>query len=108
MSGQDNGNGEDQVPGVALTVEGPDGDEVIAVAVPPPADADRVMDLMEALDDVLAEEDPDLDDAITAALILALGNALRQSPQWPLKARLDSFARRVQTMVDDAKGRLGS
>lgn len=107
MSGQENGNGADQVPGVALTVEGPDGDEMIAVAVPPPADADRVMDLMEALDEVLAEEDPDLDDAITAALILALGNALRQAPQWPLNARLDSFARRVQAMVDDAKGRLG-
>lgn len=100
-------NGEDQIPGVALTVEGPDGDQMIAVAVPPPADADRVMDLMEALDDVLADEDPDLDDAITAALILALGNALRQSPQWPLEARLDSFARRVQAMVADAKERLG-
>lgn len=98
-------NDESQIPGVALVVEGPDGDETIAVAVPPPADADRVMELMEALDDVLADQDPELDDAITAALILALGNALRQSPQWPLTARLDGFARRVQAMVDDAKGR---
>lgn len=101
-------NGEDQIPGVALTVEGPDGDQMIAVAVPPPADADRVMDLMEALDDVLAEEDPELDDAVTAALILALGNALRQAPQWPLEARLDAFLRRVRAMVEDAKGRLGN
>jgi len=101
-------NSEDQVPGVALTVEGPDGDQMIAVAVAPPADADRVMDLMEALDDVLAEEDPELDDAVTAALILALGNALRQAPQWPLEARLDAFLRRVTVMVEDAKGRLAS
>ncbi|MFA7431533.1 MAG: hypothetical protein WCZ23_15350 [Rhodospirillaceae bacterium] len=101
-------NGEDQIRGVALTVEGPDGDQMIAVAVPPPADADRVMDLMEALDDVLAEEDPELDDAVTAALILALGNALRQAPQWPLEARLDAFLRRVRAMVEDAKGRLGN
>lgn len=94
------------VPGVALVVEGPDGDQTVAIAVPPPADADAVMDLMEALDDTLAEQDPELEDAVTAALLLALGNALRQSPQWPLAARLDSFARRVQAMVDDAKGRV--
>jgi hypothetical protein len=38
-----------------------------------------------------------------AALILAMGNALRQAPEWPLEARLESFGRFVQSMISDTK-----
>lgn len=98
---------QNEVPGVALTVEGPGGTEqVVAIAIHPPADPDRVMDLVEQVDEIFADEDPEVADAAMAALLLALGNYLRQSPEWPLKTRLDSFARTVQGMVDEAKAHL--
>lgn len=99
-------DGRDHVPGLTLAVEGPDGDETVAVAVPPPADVEQVMEAMQAIDEALSDLDPPLEDAVTAALLMALGNALRQAPEWPLEARLDSFLRRVHTVVDDVKARL--
>lgn len=97
----------DEVPGVALTVEGKDGDEqMIAIPIRPPADADAVMDLVAGLDEVLAEHDPENQDAVMAALLIAMGNALRQAPDWPLKTRLESFSRFVNGVVEDAIAQL--
>jgi len=93
--------------GVALTVEGKDGEEqMIAVPIRPPANADAVMDLIASLDEVMADHDPDNQDAVMAALLLAMGNALRQAPDWPLKTRLESFSRFVNGVVDDAIAQL--
>jgi hypothetical protein len=92
-----------EVAGVALAVEGRDGiEETIAVPIRPPADADAVMDLIAGLDEVMADHDPENQDAVMAALILAMGNALRQAPDWPMKARLESFGRFVAGVVEDA------
>lgn len=98
---------QNEIPGVALTVEGPDGvEQIVAIPIRPPADPDRVMDLVEQIDEIFAEDDPEIADATMAALLLALGNSLRQAPEWPIKARLDAFARSVQALVDDAKAHL--
>lgn len=99
-------SGDDDVAAVALTVETDDGEEVVAVPVRSPADAERVMDLIAGLDDVMADIDPEIQDAVMAALILAMGNALRQAPEWPLKARLDSFGRFVLSVIEDTKAHL--
>lgn len=97
----------DEVPGVALTVEGKDGEEqMIAVPIHPPADADAVMDLVAGLDEVMAEHDPENQDAVMAALLIAMGNALRQAPDWPMKTRLESFARFVNGVVEDSIAQL--
>lgn len=97
----------DETPGIALTVEAPDGGEdVIEVGIAAPADADAVLELVESMDDLLAEAEPALVDATMAALVIALGNHLRQAPQWPLDKRLDAFARQVQGLVDEAKTRI--
>lgn len=89
------------IPAVALTVDTDDGEQEIAVPVRPPADAEKVMDLVAALDDVLADIDPEIQDAVMATLLLSLGNALRQAPHWPLKARLESYGRFIQALIDD-------
>jgi len=98
---------EEDVPGVALSVEGKDGEQqTVAVPIRPPADADAVMDLMERMDELFAEENPRVADATLAALILAMGNSLRQAPEWPLRARLDSFGRLCASLVEDAKAHM--
>ena len=97
----------EDVVGVALAVEGKDGEEdVIAVPIRPPANAEAVMDLIAGLDEVMADHDPENQDAVMAALLLAMGNALRQAPDWPMKARLESFSRFVNGVVDDAIAQL--
>lgn len=97
---------DDEVAAVALTIETESGEETLAVPVRAPADAERVMDILAGMDDVLADIDPEIQDAVTAALILAMGNALRQAPEWPVAARLDSFGRFVQSVIDDVKTHL--
>lgn len=98
-----------EVPGLTLMVEVSGGEEVpLAVALPPPADADMVLTLLDRMDEALAEENPTSDDATLAALILAMGNALRQAPEWPLEARLDSFQRLVLRVIEDTRERLVS
>lgn len=97
--------GED-IAAVALTVETDGKEELVAVPVRAPANAESVMDLIAGLDDVLAEVDPEIQDAVMAALILAMGNALRQAPEWPLKARLDSFGRFVMSVIEDTKAHI--
>lgn len=92
-----------EIAAVTLNVETADGETMIAIPVREPANAERVMDLMAAMDDVLVDIDPENQDAVMAALILAMGNALRQAPEWPLEARLDSFSRFVQSMIADTK-----
>ncbi len=93
---------ENQIAAVTLNVEIADGaEELIAIPVRAPANAEKVMDLMASVDDLLADIDPENQDAVMAALILAMGNALRQAPDWPIKARLESFGRFVQGVIDD-------
>ncbi len=109
MSDQDMSDEEmnEDVVGVALSVEGKDGEEeMIAVPIRPPANAEAVMDLIAGLDEVMAEHDPNNQDAVMAALLLAMGNALRQAPDWPMKARLESFGRFVEGVVEDAIAQL--
>lgn len=100
-------NDNEEVAGIALTVEGKNGEEqMIAVPVRAPADVDRVMELLAGLDDVLADADPENQDAVMAAMLLAMGNALRQAPDWPMKARLESFNRFVNSLIEDTISQL--
>jgi hypothetical protein len=93
---------ENQIAAVTLNAEIANGEELlIAVPVRTPANAERVMDLVASIDDLLADVDPENQDAVMAAVILAMGNALRQAPDWPIKARLESFSRFVQGVVED-------
>lgn len=99
--------GEHEIPGIQVTIPGPDGGQPIAVPIHPPADPENVMRLMHAIDELMeAEGDVSYADAALAALILAMSASLSQAPEWPLATRLDSFARQVQTLVDQTKAHL--